>query len=231
MEYFRPSNERGTADFGWLQSKHSFSFGQYYDPQHMGISALRVINDDHVIGGAGFSTHGHQNMEIISYVLEGVIEHKDNFGNQYQVPAGDIQIMSAGKGVTHSEYNASKKEPLKFLQIWIQPNVTGIEPRYEQKSVAQQGPLTPLVTSDGREGSLKMMQDANLFRLVLKPNESIVLSTKERSAYLHMIEGEGKVANSQMYSGDGFGTTSSEQLTTQAGNKGMTALWFDLPPN
>lgn len=231
MHYFRPSNERGSVDLGWLKSKHTFSFGHYYDAEHMGISALRVINDDLVKGGAGFSTHGHQDMEIISYVLDGVIEHKDNFGNQYQVPAGDIQIMSAGRGVTHSEYNASQTDSLKFLQIWIQPNVKGIEPRYEQKSVAQQGPLTPLVTSDGREGSLKMMQDANLYRLVLKPNEFIVLSAKERAAYLHIIQGDAEVANSQMYPGDGFGTTSSEQLTVKSGSSGLTALWFDLPPN
>ncbi len=229
MEYFRPANERGSSNFGWLQSKHTFSFGQYYDPEHMGISVLRVINDDYVVGGAGFATHGHQNMEIISYVLDGMIEHKDNFGNQYQIQSGDIQIMSAGKGVTHSEYNASKTKPLKFLQIWIQPNVDGIEPRYEQKNIKQSGKLTALVTSDGKDGSLKMMQDANLFRLVLEPSESFDLSINNRTGYIHIISGEATLGNNAMQPGDGIGITTNYQTTLQAGSKGLTALFFDLP--
>ncbi len=229
MDYIRPANERGGADFGWLQSKHSFSFGQYHDPKHMGISELRVINDDHVIGGAGFGTHGHQNMEIISYVLDGVIEHKDSFGNEYQVPAGDIQIMSAGKGVTHSEYNASQSEGLDFLQIWIQPNVTGIEPRYEQKNIEQTGPLTALVTADGRDGSLTMMQDAGMYRLVLKAHESLDVFAKNRTGYLHIIEGKALVNDHAMGAGDGAGMIKTEQATVLAGPEGLTALWFDLP--
>ncbi len=229
MDYFRPAGERGGADFGWLKSKHTFSFGQYYDPQHMGVSVLRVINDDHVIGGAGFATHGHENMEIISYVLDGVIAHKDSFGNEYQVPAGDIQIMSAGKGVTHSEYNASKTDDLKFLQIWIQPNVMGIEPRYGQKSVKQQGPLTALVTADGKNGSLKMMQDAGLYRLQLKPNETFELNANDRVGYIHCIDGGATVGGHAMGPGDGAGMIKTSQATVVAGAKGITALWFDLP--
>lgn len=229
MDYFRPAGERGSADFGWLQSKHSFSFGQYHDKEHMGISVLRVINDDHVKAGAGFGTHGHQDMEIISYVLDGVIEHKDSFGNQYQVPAGDVQIMSAGKGVTHSEYNASKTQGLDFLQIWIQPNVKGIEPRYEQKNIKQNGKLTALVTSDGRKGSLTMMQDAGLYRLQLKPNESFKLSVKDRTGYIHLIEGKATVGNHAMGPGDGAGMIKTKKITVEAGASGLTALWFDLP--
>ncbi|MFK8011778.1 MAG: pirin family protein [Marinicellaceae bacterium] len=229
MDYFRQANQRGVADFGWLKSKHSFSFGEYYDTKHMGYSVLRVINDDHVIGGAGFGTHGHANMEIISYVLNGVIEHKDNFGNKLQVPAGDIQIMSAGKGVTHSEYNVSKNEGLDFLQIWIQPNVSNIEPRYEQAKIKQNGPLTPLVTSDGRDGSLTMMQDANLYRLKLNPNESYQLSVDQRSGYLHLVEGNASVGDIKMKAGDGAGMTKTKKATVQAGQTGIVALWFDLP--
>ena len=229
MDYFRPANERGTADFGWLKSKHSFSFGNYYDPSHIGISSLRVINDDHVVGGVGFSTHGHQNMEIISYVLDGVIEHKDSFGNEYQVPAGDVQIMSAGKGVTHSEYNASKTDDLKFLQIWIQPNVTDIEPRYEQDNIKQNGALTPLVTSDGRDGSLKMMQDANMYRLELEPGDSIELDSYDRTGYLHIIVGEANVGEHFMKAGDGAGMTKTNMATVTAKDHKLTALWFDLP--
>ena len=122
MIELRPSNQRGKANFGWLKSQHSFSFASYYDPQHMGFSDLRVINDDFVAPGAGFDTHGHQDMEIISLVLEGAIEHKDSTGNKEVLPAGEFQLMSAGRGIMHSEYNASKTEPLKFLQIWIKPN-------------------------------------------------------------------------------------------------------------
>jgi redox-sensitive bicupin YhaK (pirin superfamily) len=126
MKYIRKSEDRGVANFGWLQSKHSFSFGQYHDPKHMGVSVLRVINDDIVMPGQGFGEHGHRDMEIISYVIEGALKHDDNTGNSYVVPAGDVQRMSAGRGVTHSEFNASSTDKVKFLQIWIQPNVRGV---------------------------------------------------------------------------------------------------------
>ncbi|MFT7411416.1 MAG: redox-sensitive bicupin YhaK (pirin superfamily), partial [Oleispira sp.] len=127
MFYFRAATARGNANFGWLKSLHTFSFGNYYDPDHMGISVLRVINDDIVAPGAGFDNHGHRDMEIISYILEGSIEHKDSMGNQFVVPAGDVQRMTAGTGIMHSEFNASKTEPLKFLQIWISPNLKGVK--------------------------------------------------------------------------------------------------------
>lgn len=228
MFYFRHSDERGRANFGWLNSKHSFSFGNYYDANHMGVSALRVINDDTVIGGAGFDTHGHRDMEIISYVLEGSIEHKDSMGKQYVVPAGDIQRMSAGTGVTHSEFNHSKTDDLRFLQIWIQPNKMGIKPSYEQKKVVQNGPLTPLVTPDGRDGSLSMQQDASIYRLQLKAGEEIDLDTQKRPGYLHVISGKADVNNNALNPGDALGAV-QEQLNVSAMTD-LTALWFDLPP-
>ena len=159
----RRGNERGAVDFGWLKSRHTFSFGSYYDPAHMGVSALRVINDDRVDAGAGFDTHSHRDMEIISYVKRGVIEHRDSMGNTRQLPPGEFQLMSAGSGITHSEYNASSSEPLEFLQIWIQPEVTGIEPGYQQKAFVREPGLQLIASSDARGQSLKLHQDAALY--------------------------------------------------------------------
>ncbi|WP_226668404.1 pirin family protein [Microbulbifer aggregans] len=228
MLYLRHAEERGKADFGWLDSRHTFSFGHYYDPKHMGISALRVINDDTVAPGAGFGTHGHRDMEIISYVLSGAIAHKDSMGNEFVLPAGEVQRMTAGTGITHSEYNHSKTEPLKFLQIWVIPNQRNLEPGYEQKAIPQSAKLTPLVTADGRDGSLTLHQDASLYRLQLKAGESETLTTTEGIGYLHIIDGAVE-ANEQMLSdGDGLGTL-DEPLRLRAGEGGVTALWFDLP--
>lgn len=147
----RHAEDRGRANFGWLDSKHTFSFGSYYDPKHMGFSELRVINDDLVQPNAGFDTHGHRDMEIISYVLEGVIAHKDSEGNVQTLPAGEFQLMSAGKGIYHSEYNASETDPLRFLQIWIQPNTFGNKPGYQQKDFGRNAGLTTIATPNGRE--------------------------------------------------------------------------------
>ena len=229
MIYLRPAKQRGAANFGWLESNHSFSFGNYYDPKHMGVSVLRVINDDFVIAGAGFQEHGHRDMEIISYVLEGAIEHKDSMGNSFVVPAGDIQRMSAGTGITHSEFNHSKTEAMKFLQIWITPNKTGIKPSYEQKAVPQNGTLTPLVTADGREGSLMMHQDAAMYRLVLQPDENIALDSGERIGYLHIISGSLTVNSNQLIQGDALGVKDEILEALNTGNSELTALWFDLP--
>ena len=227
MYYLRYGNERGGADFGWLNSKHSFSFGHYYDAKHMGFSVLRVINDDTVKPGAGFDTHGHRDMEIISYVLEGAIEHKDSMGKHFVVPAGDIQRMSAGTGITHSEFNHSKSNPLHFLQIWIQPNKKGIKPSYEQKAVVQRGPLTPLVTPDGRDGSLSMQQDASIYRLQLQAGEQHKFDTEKRLGYLHVISGKGELNGHELEAGDALGAA-KEQLNVVA-QTNLTALWFDLP--
>lgn len=229
MEYVRLNEDRGKIDLGWLKSHHSFSFGHYYDPKHMGVSVLRVINDDSVVGGAGFDTHGHADMEIISYVLEGTIEHKDSMGNQFTVPAGEIQRMSAGTGITHSEYNASATEPLKFLQIWIQPNKKGLKPSYQQAAIPQKGALTPLVTADERENSLHINQDIYLYRLQLKAGESYDFTVNERKAYLHVIDGEVDVKEKTLNNGDAISFTDTEEFSVKAGNNGVTALWFDLP--
>lgn len=228
MKYIRKSESRGKVNFGWLQSKHSFSFGNYYDPEHMGVSVLRVINDDTVKAGAGFDTHGHRDMEIISYVTKGALKHKDSTGNEYVVPAGEIQRMSAGRGVMHSEFNASKSEEVKFFQIWIQPNVKGIEPGYEQKAVPQKGALTPIVTPNGADGSLSMNQDASIYRMKLESGEDFMLETGSRVGYLHIIQGE-LVTGGQSYSaGDAFALDKNEKEKLIAQTK-IEALWFDLP--
>lgn len=228
MIYHRPAQHRGRANFGWLVSNHSFSFGHYYDPQHMGVSALRVINDDTVAPGAGFDTHGHRDMEIISYVLEGAIEHRDSMGNTHVIPAGEIQRMSAGTGVTHSEYNHSSSQPLKFLQIWIVPDQKGIEPEYQQMPVKQNGKLTALVSPDGVDNSLRLHQDSSIYRIVLAEGETLELSADNRPAYLHVITGHGQLGDLAVAGGDGLGL-SREQRVLRAEEGELTALWFDLP--
>ena len=229
MKYIRKSDDRGKANLGWLDSKHSFSFASYFDPNHMGVSVLRVINDDTVKPGAGFGTHGHRDMEIISYVTKGALKHKDSTGNEYIVPAGEVQRMSAGRGVMHSEYNASNSEDVKFFQIWIHPNVDGLEPSYEQKAVQQNGPLTALVTPNGENGSLSMNQDASLSRLVLSEGEHYAFETNNRVGYLHIVKGE-LVADGQVYSaGDAFALDQNEEQALVAKSE-IEALWFDLPP-
>lgn len=233
MFYYRAAESRGKANFGWLQSQHTFSFGNYYDGDHMGISTLRVINDDVVAPGAGFGNHGHRDMEIISYILEGSIEHKDSMGNHFTVPAGEVQRMSAGTGIMHSEFNASKTEPLKFLQIWIIPNVTGIKPSYEQMPIVQSSTMTALVTPDGRDGSLSIHQDASIYRLKLTAGESYELAAlakeeNERVGYLHVIEGSSVNIGTGLKAGDGLGII-KDQLKLTAGDDGLVALWFDLP--
>ncbi|MGK0247806.1 MAG: redox-sensitive bicupin YhaK (pirin superfamily) [Oleispira sp.] len=230
MFYYRAADTRGKANFDWLNSQHTFSFGNYYDPDHMGISVLRVINDDIVAPGAGFGEHGHRDMEIISYILEGSIEHKDSMGNQFIVPAGDVQRMSAGTGVMHSEFNASATEPLKFLQIWISPNVRGIEPSYEQMAVVQSSTMTPLVTPTGRDGSLSIHQNASLFRLQLQAGESYDLAAQKYVGYLQVISGSALSNEYALTPGDGLGII-KDQLSISAGGEGLIALWFELPQN
>lgn len=229
MKYIRRSADRGAVNFGWLMSKHSFSFGSYHDPKHMGVSALRVINDDMVMSGQGFGTHGHRDMEIISYVTEGALKHEDSEGNKHIVPAGDVQRMSAGSGVMHSEMNASDTEKVKFFQIWIQPNKMGIKPSYEQKTIAQHGQLTPLVTTTGENGTLALNQDASLSRLVLKQNDRFNLTPDAYIGYLHLVKGELKVAGESFTAGDAFAMEPKQQLELQASTD-LEALWFTLPP-
>ncbi len=224
------SGERGRAHFGWLKSQHTFSFGDYYNPKQMGFSELRVINDDEVSAGAGFPTHSHRNMEIISYVLEGKIAHKDSAGNEEILPAGEFQLMSAGKGISHSEYNASKNDRLKFLQIWIQPNQHNGEPGYQQKNFGQQPGLTEVITPDGRNGTLTIKQDASLSQLILLAGQQQMMPVQsDRAYYLHLINGELEIADQKLKAGDGIKLTQLTELMVKAGTDAVRALWFDLP--
>ncbi len=200
----RPSHERGPADLGWLKSQHTFSFGSYHDPKHMGVSDLRVINDDVVIPGKGFAPHSHQDMEILSYVKSGMIEHKDSMGNIEQLPPGEFQLMSAGTGVTHSEYNPSDTEMLKFLQIWIMPNQHGIKPQYQQKKFPDTKGIQLILSPDGRDGSLTVHQDMTLHQLRLEPqDEAEYALAADRTLYIHVVSGEIEVQNTVLKAGDG----------------------------
>lgn len=224
------ANERGAAHFGWLKSKHTFSFGDYYNPKQMGFSALRVINDDEVAAGAGFHTHSHKNMEIISYVQSGSIAHKDSAGNEEVLPAGEFQLMSAGKGISHSEFNASQTEPLKFLQIWIQPNQLDGEPGYQQKNFGETVGLTEVISPDGRNGTLKIKQNARLSQLILLPEQLITLPVQQdRAYYLHLVNGELELQGQTLSAGDGIKLLKQTELNVKAGQDHVRALWFDLP--
>ena len=232
MFAMRKAGDRGHANHGWLDSYHSFSFGSYYDPQHMGVSNLRVINDDTVAPGGGFAEHGHENMEIISYVLEGALEHKDSIGNGSVIRPGDVQRMSAGTGVTHSEYNHSSAEPVHFLQIWLQPNARGIEPAYDQKHFPiedRRGRWVLLVSPDGRDGSIATHQDALLFGSLLAPGESLDYRfAADRQGYLHLARGRLQVGQVTLEQGDGLRVRQRELLALQ-GIEQAEILLFDLP--
>jgi len=225
----RRSEERGPANHGWLQSRHSFSFGSYYDPRHMGVSALRVINDDKVAAGAGFAPHSHQDMEIISYVKKGTIEHKDSMGNVETLPAGEFQLMTAGTGVTHSEYNPSSSETLEFLQIWIIPNRTGLEPGYQQKRFEPRSGLQLIASPDAREGSLLLHQDACLYQLQLQAGESASHALAQgRKAYLHVVSGSLRLQDEEFGEGDGVTIGDIDNIEFEALAE-SEALLFDLP--
>lgn len=227
----RPANERGHAHHGWLDSYHTFSFANYYDPQHMGVSRLRVINDDTVAPGAGFGTHGHADMEIISYVLAGALEHKDSMGHGSIIRPGDVQRMSAGRGIRHSEFNASNEEAVNFLQIWIVPNVSGIQPSYEQKNFANEltGQLRLVTSPDGRDGSLTIHQDAYVYAGKTEAGQtfSYTLAAK-RTAYVHVAKGQLDLNGIPVKSGDGA-TIKDEPNITLMGKQNAEVLLFDLP--
>jgi len=229
MIKIRRSNERGLADHGWLQSRHTFSFANYYDPAHMGVSSLRVINDDLVAPGKGFATHSHEDMEIISYVKKGKIEHKDSMGNVERLPAGEFQLMSAGSGVTHSEYNPSSTEPLEFLQIWIQPDVYGIKPGYQQKQFVTKPGLQLIASPDAREGSFKIHQDACLYQLRLQGEQSTSLPLDSgRTVYVHVVSGVIEVQDEHLHEGDGAQIKAVDVIKF-IGVEESEALVFDLP--
>lgn len=228
MITLRKADERGKAQFGWLKSRHSFSFGSYYDPAHMGFSALRVINDDWVAPGAGFNTHGHRDMEIITLVLQGAIVHKDSAGNEKILPAGEFQLMSAGSGVYHSEYNASQSEELRFLQIWIMPDKQGGAPGYQQKHFASKPGLTIVASPDGRDGSLTLKQQAQLLRVSMAADDQLSYPLPGRKVYLHLISGELQLDNITMRPGDGLMVSGEAALQLTASQQ-SEALLFDLP--
>lgn len=227
----RRSQQRGAASFGWLQSRHTFSFASYYDPKQMGFSALRVINDDKVTPGAGFDTHGHKDMEILSMVLSGSIAHKDSTGNVETLPAGEFQLMSAGKGIYHSELNPSDSELLHFLQIWIEPDQLGGSPAYQQKNFGQNEGLTLILSPDGYDNSMTVRQDARVFQLLLAAGKTQVFQQDAgRNIYLHLIEGELTIAGQTLYSGDGIKISELHALEMQNYHQQQVrALLFDLP--
>jgi redox-sensitive bicupin YhaK (pirin superfamily) len=231
MEQIRRSAERGHADHGWLDSYHSFSFADYYDPEHMGFGPLRVINEDRVKAGSGFGTHGHRDMEILSYVLEGALGHKDSMGNGSTIVPGDVQRMSAGTGVRHSEYNHDKAATTHFLQIWIEPSVTGISPSYEQKHFRpeeKRGRLRLIASTDGDEGSVSINQDARVYAGLLDGAESATLALKNgRMGYVHVARGALTVNGKRLEGGDALKTDSPE-IRLERGEQ-AEVLVFDLP--
>jgi hypothetical protein len=232
MIAIRKAGERGHTRLEWLDSHHTFSFGEYQDPRHMGLSNLRVINDDTVAPGGGFGTHGHRDMEIVSYVLSGVLEHRDSLGNGSVIRPGDVQRMSAGKGVLHSEYNPSGEEPVHFLQIWLQPSRRGVEPGYAQRhfpETERRGRLRLLVSPDGRDASLDAHQDGLLYGTLLEAGQGVdhPLSPGRR-AYVHVARGQVSVNGVALVAGDGA-QVEGEPTVRLDGLTGAEALLFDLP--
>ena len=231
MLTLRTSAERGYADHGWLKSYHSFSFAGYYDPAHMGFGNLRVINEDRIEPGTGFGTHGHRDMEIISYVLSGAIGHKDNIGNGAAIPPGDVQRMSAGTGIQHSEFNHAKDSTTHFLQIWIEPNVRGIPPGYEQKTFAdseKRGALRLVASSDGAQGSVTVHADAKLYAGLFDGSEAAELALDAgRKTYVHLVRGELQVNGRILRTGDAAMLEAESRLHLGQG-KAAEVLVFDL---
>ena len=229
----RRSEERGSANFGWLDSRHSFSFGGYYDPRHMGFGPLRVINEDRVAPGGGFPTHPHRDMEIITYVIEGGLAHRDSTGTSSVIRPGDVQRMSAGTGVRHSEYNASETDPVRFLQIWIIPDEDGLKPDYEQKTFAEaekRGKLRLVGSSDGRDGSVTIHQNVDLYAMLLEPGESVShRMSAGRVAWVQVVDG-GLIVNGQrLRAGDGLAMSGADELRLKA-QAATEALVFDMTP-
>ena len=232
MIQVRKSCERGHANHGWLDTYHTFSFADYYDPAHMGFGPLRVINEDRVEPGKGFGTHGHRDMEIISVVLDGGLQHRDNLGNGSVIRPGDVQRMSAGTGVLHSEFNASDKDPVHFLQIWIEPNARGVQPGYEQKHFAaedQRGRLRRVASPDGREDSVTIHQDAHVYAADLAPDDAVDYRLEPgRRAYVHVARGAVMLNGTPLEAGDGARLV-DETTVNLSGLQESQVLLFDLP--
>jgi len=232
MIELRKAADRGHANHGWLDSHHTFSFANYFDPAQMGWRVLRVINDDTVEAGQGFGTHGHRDMEIISYVLQGELAHKDSMGSGSVIRHGDIQLMSAGTGVRHSEFNASQTDPVHFLQIWIVPKFTGVKPNYQEKFFApedKRGKLKLVISPDGRDGSLSIVQDTLIHAALLDGSERISYEVAPgRHAYLHVAQGSLQLNDQPMHAGDGAKITGETALQMTEG-RSAEFLLFDLP--
>jgi redox-sensitive bicupin YhaK (pirin superfamily) len=233
MITLRKSAERGFADHGWLKSNHTFSFAGYHDPAHMGFGNLRVINEDRVAAGRGFGTHGHRDMEIISYVLSGSLAHQDSMGNVKAIPPGDVQRMSAGTGVQHSEFNHAQGQTTHFLQIWIEPNVTGISPSYEQVSVPEtdkRGTLRLVASPDGGQGAVMVHADARLYAGLFDGPEAATLPLNPaRKTWVQMVRGQLDVNGQTLQAGDAAALESESQLQL-SGGQDAEVLVFDLAP-
>ena len=231
MIQVRPAAERGKTKTDWLDSQHTFSFGRYQDPRYMGFRELRVINEDYVIPGAGFGTHSHSDMEILSYVIEGSLAHRDSSGGDGVIRAGEWQRMTAGTGISHSEFNASKAEPVHFLQIWILPESNGLSPGYEQKefpAAGKHGQLRLVASPDGSEGSLKIHQDVKAYNALLAAGESVFYDLAPgRHAWLQMVKGEIKLNGTALKAGDGAAVSNESKLTLSAASDAEIVL-FDL---
>ncbi|MEA5447928.1 pirin family protein [Leptolyngbya sp. CCNP1308] len=228
----RPANERGAANFGWLDSHHTFSFGNYYDPKHMGFASLRVINEDKVTPSQGFGTHGHRDMEIITYVLDGALEHKDSLGTGSVIRPGDVQRMSAGTGIRHSEFNASDSNPVHFLQIWILPETEGIAPGYEQISIApeaKQGQLRLVGSRDGRDGSVTIHQDVSLYATALGEGDRVEHTLASgRVAWVQVTRGAVSLNGHALTAGDGAAVSDLDTLNLTGAADEAEVLVFDM---
>jgi redox-sensitive bicupin YhaK (pirin superfamily) len=222
-----PAERRGFANHGWLESYHTFSFADFYDPERMGVSALRVINDDIVAPSKGFGMHPHRDMEILTYVVSGTIAHKDSLGHSYEVPAGEVQRMTAGRGIVHSEFNASSSEPLRLMQIWIHPNQTNLEPSYEQRPIADQPGLTWIATGDYTPDTLHVHQDVRVGRLQ-GVDHAVLPLRQNRIGFLQVIAGQIAVGDQELKIGDAVAI--HDQLDVEVTcSADAAALWFDLP--
>jgi quercetin 2,3-dioxygenase len=231
MKTLRRSDERGHVNHGWLDTYHTFSFGSYYDPNHMGFRTLRVINDDKVGPGEGFGTHPHRDMEIITYVLDGALEHKDSMGNGRIIRSGEFQYMAAGSGVTHSEFNPSKKEWVHLLQIWILPERRGIKPQYGERSAADvmEGEVALIASKNGRDGSMQINQDADLLLARLTPGQKATHRLEPgRHAWVHVAQGELVVNGETLRAGDALGLSNEAAVELTGGANKSQALIFDL---
>lgn len=232
MLTLRRSQERGYADHGWLKSHHTFSFANYYDPRHMGFGPLRVINDDQIAAGRGFGTHGHRDMEIITYVLDGAVAHKDSMGNGSTIRPGDVQRMSAGRGVLHSEFNPQPDHGTHLLQIWIEPNVAGIDPSYEEKRFEEadkRGRLRLVASPDAQDGSVLIHQDARLYAGLFDGDERATLALDAgRRAWVHVARGKVTVNGKAVVAGDAVAVEEEKEIVLEQG-EGAEVLVFDLP--